>query len=49
MAEEICGFGIATNRNTEFIQIYLLKKAFAAINLLSYSLVNKQNYLNIPN
>ena len=47
MAEEICEFGIATNRGTEFIQIYLLKKSFAAINLVTYSMANQQNYLNI--
>ena len=47
MAEEICDFGISTNRSTEFIQIYLLKKSFATLNLITYSLTNNQNYINI--
>jgi len=49
MAEEICQFGNSTRRGTEFIQIYLLKRAYSIVNLLNYSLMNKQNYLNIDN
>ena len=42
MAEEVCEFG-----RTEFMQIYLLKKSYSIVNLLAYSLLNKQNYLNV--
>jgi len=48
MAEEICEFGSSTHRSTEFIQIYLLKRAYSIVNLLSYSLLSHQNYLNVP-
>lgn len=47
MAEEICDFGLGMNRNTEFIEMYLLKNAFADLNYLTYSLTAKVNYLNI--
>ena len=30
------------------MQIYLFKKAFSGINLVTYSLENKQNYIKIP-
>ena len=47
MAEEICQFGNSSHRGTEFIKIYLLKRAYSIVNLLNYSLMNKRNYLNV--
>ncbi len=29
------------------MQMYFLKKAFSIINILTYSIMNKQNYLNL--
>ena len=34
-------------RRTEFIQIYLIKKSYSIINLITYSIMNKQNYINL--
>ena len=47
MAEEVCEFGSRSSCRTEFMQIYLLKKSYSIVNLLAYSLLNKQNYLNV--
>lgn len=47
MAEGFCIFADRTNRRTEFIQIYLLKEAYAMINRINYTVLNKQDYIGV--